>query len=174
MGKRLSFSAEILTLEHVGRTQRDMENSLRFYYTAPGLGYRDAKFVGYSVDEIREELEERLTELDRSSALAALAALEASFRTDFLVRCYNRWKDDLSRQFRILYREKGNHVRLEDDILNGWKEHEPSLKAVISDIVGAFRYRHWLAHGRYWVPKLGQRYDFFSVYLLAQQMQPHF
>jgi hypothetical protein len=32
----------------------------------------------------------------------------------------------------------------------------------------AFLYRHWLAHGRYWKPKLGRVHDFDSLYLLAQ------
>ena len=38
---------------------------------------------------------------------------------------------------------------------------------LIGDLRGAFRFRHWLAHGRYWNPKLGQKYDFVSVYSLA-------
>jgi hypothetical protein len=174
MARRLSFSSEILTLEHVAQVQDDTEKSLRFYYNAPGLVQRDSKFVAYSREDVRDELHERLVELDHTAAFGTLAALEASFRTDFLIRCTERWKDDLSRHFRGLYKAKGDHVALEDGILDGWKEHVPTAKALISDIIGAFGYRHWLAHGRYWVPKLGQRYDYFSVYLLAQQMQTHF
>jgi hypothetical protein len=41
---------------------------------------------------------------------------------------------------------------------------------VIGDLKGAFKYRHWLAHGRYWEPKLGQKYDYYSVYILAESI----
>jgi hypothetical protein len=46
-----------------------------------------------------------------------------------------------------------------------------SGKSVISDLRGALNYRNWLAHGRYWVAKLGRKYDFFSVLTLAINIQ---
>lgn len=171
MGGRVSFSPEILRIEVVAQKHQDMEKSLRFYYTEPNLELRDSKFVGYSKDDVRQELNERLIELDRDSAFGILAAIEASFRVDFFVRCNERWKDELSRSFRNLHKNKGNCVALEEEILKAWKQHVPTAKALISGIVGAFKYRHWLAHGRCWVPKLGQPYDFLSVYLLAQKME---
>jgi hypothetical protein len=171
MGNRVSFSSEVLRIEGVARMHDDTAKSLRFYYTAPCLAQRDPKFVGYSIEDVRQELDERLCELDRSAALGVLSALEASFRTDFLWRCYERRKDDLSRRFRELHKLKENRAALEDDILEAWKQHVPTEKALISEIIGAFKYRHWLAHGRYWIPKLGKRRDFFSVYLLARDME---
>ena len=44
--------------------------------------------------------------------MSILAALEAAFRMDFLQRCYKRQKDSLSRSFRTLYQNKGQHVLL--------------------------------------------------------------
>ena len=174
MGNRNSFSSEILKFEEVAQKHRDIEKSLHFYYSEPDLASRDSKFIGYTVDEVRAELQARLRELDRDTAFGVLAALEASFRTDFLIRCYDRQKDDLSKSFRALYKKKGDHAALEEDILEAWKTHVPSAKPLVSNIIGAFRYRHWLAHGRYWKPKLGQNYDFLVVYLLAQQMESEF
>jgi len=174
MGSRVSFSPEVLKIEEVAQVHEDMAKSLRFYYSAPGLEQRDAKFVGYSIEDVRRELELRLGELDRNSAFCVLAALEASFRTDFLVRCDKRRKDDLSRSFRKLYKLKRSRAALEEEILDAWKHHVPKAKSLISEIIGAFRYRHWLAHGRYWVPKFGRSYDYFSVYLLAQNMEQVF
>jgi hypothetical protein len=174
MARRLSFSRAVLTLDHVAETHNDTEKGLRFYYSAPGIAYRDVKFVAYTPQEVQHELRERLGELDINAAFSTLAALEASFRTDFLVRCYERKKDVLSRHFRNVYKVRGDRVTLESDILGGWKQHFPATKALISQIIGAFRYRHWVAHGRYWMPKLGRRYDFLSVYLLAQTMHRHF
>ena len=38
------------------------------------------------------------------------------------------------------------------------------------DLKGAFKFRHWLAHGRYWDPNLGRKkYDFQSLYALAEE-----
>ena len=38
-------------------------------------------------------------------------------------------------------------------------------------MITAFKYRHWLAHGRYWEPKLGRIYDYYSLYDLAYSME---
>jgi hypothetical protein len=59
-------------------------------------------------------------------------------------------------------------ISFEEDILQGWRSYFPADKAVLSQLKGAFNYRHWFAHGRYYTPKLGQKYDFFLVYGLAQ------
>jgi len=41
---------------------------------------------------------------------------------------------------------------------------------MIGELRGAFKFRHWLAHGSYWPPKLGRRYDFTFVYSLADDV----
>ena len=168
MGERISFSPELLEFEQVAVSHSDLEKCIRFYYGQPSLQALDSKFVGYSVAEVEQERDQRLEDLDKNSAFNVLGALEASFRIDFLMRCYNRNKDELSRFFRDLHREKGDKISLEEDILEGWKTCFPPTKSLISDLKAAFRYRHWLAHGRYWTPKLGKKYDFSSLYLLAQ------
>lgn len=174
MASRGSFSPDVLEIQAVVQTRHDTAASLRFYYTEPGIERRDAKFVGYALEDVRHELSERLEELDRSAAFGLLAALEATFRLDYLRRCDGRWKDPLSRWLRNLYKKKGHRAGLDEEILEGWRENVPMAKALISELRGAFRYRHWLAHGRYWVPKLGRRYDFTSIYLLAQEMEAVF
>jgi hypothetical protein len=171
MVRRVSFSSEVLRIDNVAQMYADTEKSLRFYYDSPGIEHRDTKFLGYSHDEVRQELQERLRELDGNAALEIMSALEASFRMDYQDRCDQRWKDDLSRHFRDLYKRNGSRVSLEADILKAWKQYSQSAKMLVSQTIGAFKYRHWLAHGKYWVPKLGQVYDFFSVYQLAQQME---
>jgi hypothetical protein len=168
MGDRISFWPELLRFEEVAVSHSDTNKSIRFYYTAPLIDARDKKFIGYAASEIHQEQSLRLEDLEKNSVFNLLAALEASFRVDFYLRCYDRKKDDLSRFFRALHKSKGDKVSFEEDILEAWKYHFPSAKPLISELKGAFRYRHWLAHGRYWSPKIGKRYDFPSVYLLAQ------
>jgi len=126
-------------------------------------------FATYTSEELSNELECRIDELDKSTAFTVLAAIEAHLRIDFLQRCYNREKDSLSRKFRELNEEKGSNIPLED-ILELWRQHI-SRKSVISELRGALNYRNWLAHGRYWVARLGRRYDYYSVLILAKNIQ---
>jgi len=174
MGDRISFCSELLRFEQVAVSHSDTAKSIRFYYTAPSLVTRDIKFIGYTAQETQQEQNLRLDELDKNSVFSLLAALEASFRVDFYLRCYGREKDDLSRFFRAVIKAKGDKISLEDDILETWRNHFPAAKAHLSELKGAFRYRHWLAHGRYWTPKLGKKYDFSSVYLIAQAIEENF
>ena len=106
--------------------------------------------------------------------MTLLASIEASFRVDYLQRRYGRKKDDLSRAFRDLYNEKAQRVSLTDDILQRWREHSDVTAQLVGDIRSAFRYRHWLAHGRYWVAKLGRQYDFETVYGLSRDVETAF
>ena len=174
MGDRISFSRELQRFDDVAVSHSDTVRSIRFYYTAPSPATRDPKFIGYSIPEMQQEQDLRLDELDKNCVLSLLAALEGSFRVDYLLRCQERKKDALSRHFRGIYKAKKDRAAFEEDILEIWKIYLPAEKSVLSDLKGAFRYRHWLAHGRYSVPKLGKKYDFESVYLLAQEVDENF
>ena len=99
--------------------------------------------------------------------MSLLSAIEASLRIDYLNRVYRREKDDLSKIFRKIHKNKANKASLEEDILSSWKKYHPSFQSIFSDLLGALKYRHWLAHGRYWGPKLGRQYDFYSIYIIA-------
>ncbi|MCX6832278.1 MAG: hypothetical protein NT028_09125, partial [candidate division Zixibacteria bacterium] len=113
-------------------------------------------------------------ELERTSSLTLLSSLEASLRIDYQNRCDQKKKDSLSREFKSLYKKKQSNIPLEDGILKAWKRHHPELKALISRLVAAFKYRHWLAHGRYWELKLGRKYDYSDIYSLAQDVYKRF
>lgn len=164
---RVSFSGEHLGLTALARDHTDTEQSVRSYFlSAPS----PIRFPGYTMNEVRAEMEGLLSEHDRRSALALLAALEASFRIDYLQRRYRREKDPLSRSLRAIFGRKEERASLEEDILGAWKDYSniPSARVIVQELRGALKYRHWLAHGRYWVPKLGQKYDYQGIYILAQ------
>jgi hypothetical protein len=146
----------------------DLESSLRLYFSnlSPTFGFR---FIGYSAAEVLEELGERINENDLSSSLAVPASLEAAFRIDYLQRCYRRGKDDVSRIFREIYKVKETRAQLDEDIFQTWAENSNVPRRVIGDLRGAFHFRHWLPHGRYWIPKLGRKYSFNDVYVLADE-----
>jgi hypothetical protein len=108
----------------------------------------------------------RVKETELRSSLAVLASLEAAFRIDYLRRSQKRRKGALSRAFREIYRKKGERASLEEDIFGTWLRNSDVPRWVIGRLRGAFRFRHWLAHGRYWEPN--QQYDFNSVFMLAE------
>jgi hypothetical protein len=169
MVKRVSFSNEHQELPEIAAHHVDLESSLRLYFSdlSPTFG---ARFLGKPRAEVVDELGERIGEIDLSSTLSVLASLEAAFRIDYLQRCYLRGKDTVSRIFREIYKEKGAQAQLDGDIVETWAGHSDVPRQIIGDLRGAFRFRHWLAHGRYWIPKLGQKYSFNDVYALANEV----
>lgn len=162
--------APTLQLDELASYHQDLVGSLRMYFNPSAPNFA-ARFVGRRVDEVKQELASRLEESDIRSAFFVLTRLEASFKIDFDFRCKKRLKDGLSIYFREVERKRKDAVRLDEDILEGWKRHTSASPRLIGDLRGAFKFRHWLAHGRYWTPKLGRgRYDFEYVHLMAESI----
>lgn len=173
MASRVSFSGQHLPLDQIASHHADVECALRNYFSPASIQY-PVRFAGYTEIDVQTELALRLSESERSTILTILSSLEAAFRVDYLQRCYLRKRDSLSRAFREIHTRQGSRASLEDEILTAWSEHTSVSVALIREIRGAFKYRHWLAHGRYWVPKLGQRFDYDSIYLLADRIHDAF
>lgn len=121
-------------------------------------------YIGRALDEVKDEA---LAELSHTSSLSVLACVEAAVRMDYGQRVSGKAKSPLSRSLRDIYKKKGDRARLDEDLLAAWKEHSELNPALFSALIGAFKYRHWLAHGRYWVPKFGRPFDYQTVYDIA-------
>jgi len=166
MTKRVHFSKEYLTFDEVLLHHSMVEKSVYSFYRTP----IQSEFIGYTLKELETELEDRIQEHDKISCLTLLSAMEALLKMDYLQRCYTKQKDNISRKFRELHKDKGARVSLEEDILAIWKE-EGAGKNTFSQAVGALKYRHWLAHGRYWIPNLGREFDFDYLYALVCEIE---
>lgn len=167
MHKRVTFSGSNQLIEQIALHHRDTEEALRRYFSTTSEQI-PGRFVGYSRQELKLELQKRLDELELTSSLALLTSFEATLRIDYLRRCYERRKDPISREMRSVYKQKGTRAGLEDGILVAWRRSMPGSKRLIDDLVAAYKFRHWLAHGRYWTPKLGsRRFDFHQAYTLV-------
>ena len=145
----------------------DIVSSLRLYFgqmlLASASDFRDR-------DAIATRLTARLEETDQRSAFFILTSLEAAFRVDYQFRCEKRMKDDLSRAFRAIWKSRKMRVRLDEDIFEAWREYSSGSRQLIAGLRSAFNFRHWLAHGDYWVPKFGRTYDFTFIYSLADEV----
>lgn len=169
MRKKVSINPDQLTVSDVWEHYENLRDcTVQMYEQAKQCRLQNSspcnpRFFGMTAGEIDEFFEKNLEETDRQVCLFLIAAAEAAFRVDFLQRVYDKKRDEISRQFRTIFREKRNNSRLninlEDDVLNVWVENVPSTKPHFGSFKGALNYRHWLAHGRYWVPKLGRKYD---------------
>ena len=118
-------------------------------------------------------MEDALEESERRSSFQVLAAFEAALRIDFYQRSYARTAKLRARprpalkKLREMLVDRGRHVRLED-ILEAWKVHSTVPASLISELHTAFKYRHWLAHGRYWTLKLGRQHDYHGIFTLVE------
>ncbi len=121
-------------------------------------------FLGMTAAEVSAYFDGERDELEDVTSLSLLAAAEAVLRMDYLGRVYERRKDPVSRAFRELHQTKGTHAALDEDLLEVWRTHELGAKAAVGEFRGVLKFRHWLAHGRYWAPKLGQQYEAQGVF----------
>ena len=126
--------------------------------------------LGMTPDEVTRYYENMRGELEAAACLMVLGEAEAVLRVDYLSRVYRKAKDPLSRAFRELYKQKEDRVGLEQDLLDAWVAHQADCRAVVADFRGALKFRHWLAHGRYWTPKLGRRYVLRDVFEIAGRL----
>ena len=165
----------------LSRENQDVSKILLYYHTSSKSlnSYResiasnkvnDPNYIGFTKKELIEYFNNHFEELEKNISFNILSTLEASFMVDYLFRTKRKLKDDVSRKFRDLYKLKEDNVSLEHEILTIWKSEHPSFKSVISDFVGALKYRHWLAHGRYWKPKLGRNYDVSTISTISERV----
>ncbi len=173
MANKVSFSGDELSLARIDEHHRDMESSLRYYFSDAFPDYV-TRFLGYTPAEVIQELDERLAEGELAVSLTLLASVEAAFRIDFLRRCYRKDRADISRHFREINRRRPSRIKLDDDIFESWANHINTLRSITTRLKAAFKYRHWLAHGRYWSPKFGRQFDYLYLYQLAQEVVQNF
>lgn len=162
MASARSSASQSASLDELADYQRDAEASLQLYFSNANPAYV-ALFAASRQSEVAEKLTVRVKETEVRSTLALLALIEAAFRLDFQWRRDAKKSDLMSVEFRK-YRKK--NVRLDEDIWEVWCDNHPATRALVSQLRGAFKYRHWVAHGRYW--QMGSKYDYQTVFLLAQ------
>ena len=127
-----------------------------------GTELQDPKLFGKSIDELDAYFEELIDEADKQACLFIIAPAEATIRRDFWNRVdgkRGKHTDPVNRTFCNIRNSRQVRERLEEDILDTWSDAVPGAKSKIGVFKGALKFRHWLAHGRYWVPKFGRKFD---------------
>ncbi|NNU93423.1 hypothetical protein ETC01_09285 [Geobacillus sp. NFOSA3] len=171
MKRRITFSGENRNLEDIVSFYNLCKSALLKYKENIKKGLEiPEEFIGFTPEKLDQYFKDKIKELENLTCLDLLAAVEAKLRIDYLTRVYNRKKDNLSRIFRCIYKEKAIRVSLDEDILENWKNQYHEAKKYISDYKSALLFRNWLAHGRYWNPKLGRHYDLSTVYTICENL----
>jgi hypothetical protein len=161
------------SLSEIAEYHNDAVDSLVLFFRTL-MTRNEPRYLGYSAPETENVLLNRIEETELRSCFIVLASLEAALRIDYLLRSSGKKKDPLSKDFRGLFNHRGKRASLDEDILDLWIRHHPSLKRLVGELRSALRFRHWLAHGRYWEPKLGRKFDYAGVYLLAELVLVNF
>jgi len=161
----MEIPAEEISIRQIVRYYESSEEAIRLFFQDT-----NPLFANHTREELNIEYQLLIDELDKSTSLTILAAIEASFRLDYIERSKIKGRDTLTKSLKELYSDKKKKVSLPDEILRRWKK-ESTEKRFISDFISALNYRDWLAHGRYWTARVGRRYDFYEVYSLAVSLE---
>lgn len=155
---------DVSPLAELGRHHADTEASLRGYFAASAAN--PVRFAAYKQSEVNAELNRRISETEKRSALATFARIEAAFMADYSVRL-RKGSDALSIALRRAQSSISGFPSLKNDILHVWTLHSgPNEKRIIKQVVDVLPYRHWLAHGRHWT--YGKKDAYVDVYVLAE------
>ncbi|MEG3128989.1 hypothetical protein SC171_14730 [Pantoea cypripedii] len=167
----VSLSDEHSSLEEIEDYYVVSNNALYDFYSTSSLStVIPARLIGLTKDEIEKEIKEKQLMLERMCSLELLSALEARIKIDYIHRVKEKFKDNLSRDFRQLHKRKQNKASLVDDLLHLRKKNINGNDKEINEFIKAIDYRNWLAHGRYWIPKKAvhiRKYDYLSIKTLA-------
>lgn len=126
----------------------------------------DNDFLYMTTEEIQKEKSEIIEDLRTDTAFRLFTKFEAGLRLDYERTLKSKWKDALSKRYRLLCTElrkrnklyekpietTGKRVRFEDmveTIKNHFKGTGSAIHKECSQIKGHILFRHWYAHGRY-------------------------
>ncbi len=112
-------------------------------------------FLGMTENEARQYFQKLQDELETAYVFKIVSAMEAVFRQDFNKRVRKRkLSQEPNKSFKKIFKKKAtlSRVHLKEDILEIWKKKVHGVhKPTISKFYELINYRHWIAHGQYWL-----------------------
>ncbi|QKJ31707.1 hypothetical protein HQ865_18690 [Mucilaginibacter mali] len=177
-----SLTADVKSLDEVESWYQDQTEASLLYrrqiisliVNPAGTITNNLKFAGMSIDDVNIHFNNNEQELEHLTCLYLIASVEGFVMSDFKRRYKSREKTDVGSDFRNLVKAKRNlgdkkiRVSLEKEILQIWKDR--TAYTSFSEFIALLKYRHWLAHGRNWVPKLGRTFTFANSYKIAEEL----
>jgi len=105
---------------------------------------------------VDEQVALAIEESEQLATMALFAAVEAGLQIDYQNRIRRRIKKgtplrQLYKKIHATTTQKKLQAPPVECLIDSWKQVQPQSAQLAGDLLAAFRYRHWLAHGRYWV-----------------------
>ncbi len=170
---KFDFSKSPLSAKEILDYYTHVVSAIECKYSQDGNKNYTTDFLGYSEVKVKSEKNLLLKELSVEASLCLLSFIESRFRIDFIIRCQRRKKDPLSTDFRAIYNpaKRLYTYSLTDDIIENWKKNMPEQKDTFDRLVDAFKYRNWVAHGRYWHFKDNpNKFTFNAIWMLNEKI----
>lgn len=170
---KFDFSESPLSAKEILDYYTHVVSAIECKYSQDGNKNYTTDFLGYSEVKVKSEKNLLLKELSVEASLCLLSFIESRFRIDFIIRCQRRKKDSLSTDFRAIYNpaKRLYTYSLTDDIIENWKKNMPEQKDTFDRLVDAFKYRNWVAHGRYWHFKDNpNKFTFNAIWMLNEKI----
>jgi len=178
--KLFSPSNQHQSFSDIKRIFEERKKAIRHFCECDDVSYW-LEFSPKTAEELVEKfLADHLLEAEYDACLTLFGAIEAAFRMDLFVRHKKRGKDPRSKAVRQMLKNVprgGFDKDIDLDKIFGLLATDPSVsnsKQTINLLVVFFKYRNWLAHGRYWVlEKLGilKPPTFDEIYQLAEEIK---
>jgi hypothetical protein len=169
MANRISRSYQERSIEQINWTYKILIGSVDLSFSNKRF-LQNTIFYLKSSSELDEIKRSEMNEIERYTSFDIISSIEAMFKIDYCYRCEKRLKDDLSRDFRRIYKRYENRVDFKEHILAIWAKYNPQ-NTLMNDLFAIQKYRNWLAHGRYWLLKANtSKYDFKYLNLIARQV----
>ena len=170
---KFDFSKSPLSAKEILDYYTHVVSAIECKYSQDGNKNYTTDFLGYSEVKVKSEKNLLLKELSVEASLCLLSFIESRFRIDFIIRCQRRKKDPLSTDFRAIYNpaKRLYTYSLTDDIIENWKKNMPEQKDTFDRLADVFKYRNWVAHGRYWHFKDNpNKFTFNAIWMLNEKI----
>ena len=130
------------------------------------IGKEQKDFLGMTRNEIKTYFQKLQDELEIAYVFKVISATEGILRKDFNKRTQLRKpKKEPDKTFK----NQGikGPVRLKEDILDIWKKKIfEKNQFIISQFYELLNYRHWIAHGQYWIYEQ-KKFDMSSAVMIT-------
>ncbi|MDR2439070.1 MAG: hypothetical protein LBE12_06850 [Planctomycetaceae bacterium] len=166
MVSQLSKSGKHRAFDEISRIFEERKYALKDFFVP-----KNEYFTGFSETEIQEQLVEHIREAEYDACLTLLAAIEAAFRIDCDYCCRKRPRTPRAKAVRkIVQTFEGMSIdRISlNELFEQLLVDQSVKKSIVNYLKQFFKFRHWLAHGRYWTFKSGEPPTFGEIYKLAQ------
>lgn len=162
--KTINFNESLVEHNLLFESYNYRLEGLLLYYSTKNPDYSSI-FIGMTDREVYDLRSENIDENELISSFSLITIIESYFRIDYFLRYEYKKKDSLSKDLIKIYNRKKNRVNLEEEILKTWYSNGEITKSLYDKIKDLLKFRHWVAHGRYWKRKsIHNKYEISLVY----------